>query len=234
MPYCTCNRTWCGEALVCSWRTDGRGLWPTDPRNPASCQVVMTVWSYFAAVMTDPGRVPEGWSPFPDEQVWLGLRCAGRGARSLEGLCGASKRWVPSLPSVAAGHTQPGRDVCSNGWLLRGLGCPLVAPSPQCLTIQTPGSLRQPPLPCPPLGSRPGRAVRAGAAGRAQLPSGQERPPAAAVLQALPRVEARARAPLQRHGALRLENGSLLHLGGWFVGGSRGPLVQCAFAALRC
>lgn len=31
--------------------------------------VVMVLWSYFAAVSTDPGRVPAGWSPFTDEQT---------------------------------------------------------------------------------------------------------------------------------------------------------------------
>lgn len=29
---------------------------------------VMCLWSYFAAVSTDPGRVPAGWHPFADEQ----------------------------------------------------------------------------------------------------------------------------------------------------------------------
>lgn len=27
----------------------------------------MLLWSYFAAVTTDPGRVPPGWHPFEDE-----------------------------------------------------------------------------------------------------------------------------------------------------------------------
>jgi hypothetical protein len=52
----------------------------------------MTTWSYFAAVLTDPGRVPEGWSPFPDEQVGgRGGRTAGgdRG-RTAGGACGAA------------------------------------------------------------------------------------------------------------------------------------------------
>mmetsp|Transcript_27492 Transcript_27492/g.69960 ORF Transcript_27492/g.69960 Transcript_27492/m.69960 type:complete len:318 (-) Transcript_27492:521-1474(-) len=30
--------------------------------------VAMLLWSYFAAVLTDPGRVPPGWHPFNDEQ----------------------------------------------------------------------------------------------------------------------------------------------------------------------
>jgi hypothetical protein len=29
----------------------------------------MLLWAYFAAVTTDPGRVPPGWHPFQDEQV---------------------------------------------------------------------------------------------------------------------------------------------------------------------
>ena len=32
-------------------------------------QVFMLLWAYFAAVTTDPGRVPAGWHPFQDEQV---------------------------------------------------------------------------------------------------------------------------------------------------------------------
>jgi hypothetical protein len=42
------------------------------PAAAAPAQVAMVVWSYFAAVLTDPGRVPDGWSPFPDEQARLG------------------------------------------------------------------------------------------------------------------------------------------------------------------
>ncbi|KAI8465240.1 MAG: DHHC palmitoyltransferase-domain-containing protein [Monoraphidium minutum] len=34
-----------------------------------TCLVAMVLWSYFAAALTDPGRVPEGWSPFADEQA---------------------------------------------------------------------------------------------------------------------------------------------------------------------
>lgn len=34
-----------------------------------SMQVFMLVWSYFAAVCTDPGHVPPGWLPFADEEV---------------------------------------------------------------------------------------------------------------------------------------------------------------------
>ena len=44
----------------------------------------MVGWSYLAAVVTDPGRTPEGWSPFADEQArgkapaaLRGLECAG-------------------------------------------------------------------------------------------------------------------------------------------------------------
>ncbi|CAK0786961.1 hypothetical protein CVIRNUC_010175 [Coccomyxa viridis] len=34
--------------------------------------VVMLMWSYFAALLTEPGRVPSGWSPFPsDEEAQL-------------------------------------------------------------------------------------------------------------------------------------------------------------------
>ena len=29
----------------------------------------MTLWSYFACVMTDPGKVPRGWHPFPNDEV---------------------------------------------------------------------------------------------------------------------------------------------------------------------
>eukprot|EP00955_Chlamydomonas_euryale_P099442 365219-Chlamydomonas_euryale.AAC.22 len=31
-------------------------------------QIVMILWTYFAAVSTDPGRVPAGWHPFADDQ----------------------------------------------------------------------------------------------------------------------------------------------------------------------
>lgn len=32
--------------------------------------IFMLLWSYFTTVLTDPGRVPIGWHPFPDaEQV---------------------------------------------------------------------------------------------------------------------------------------------------------------------
>lgn len=34
--------------------------------------VVLCVWSYLATVTVDPGRVPPGWHPFPDEQVRRG------------------------------------------------------------------------------------------------------------------------------------------------------------------
>jgi len=34
--------------------------------------VFMLLWSYFAAVLTEPGRVPPGWQPCDgDEEVWL-------------------------------------------------------------------------------------------------------------------------------------------------------------------
>lgn len=29
----------------------------------------MVTWSYFAALLTDPGEVPIGWHPFPDDAV---------------------------------------------------------------------------------------------------------------------------------------------------------------------
>jgi len=32
-------------------------------------QILMIVWSYFAAVATDPGEVPLGWHPFSDDVV---------------------------------------------------------------------------------------------------------------------------------------------------------------------
>lgn len=43
--------------------------------------IFMLLWSYFTTVLTDPGRVPAGWHPFPDaEQVVLAtahvLRCS--------------------------------------------------------------------------------------------------------------------------------------------------------------
>ena len=31
----------------------------------------MLLWSYFAAVTTDPGRVPAGWHPFANDEVAL-------------------------------------------------------------------------------------------------------------------------------------------------------------------
>lgn len=35
----------------------------------------MLLWSYFTAVATDPGRVPPGWHPFADEEVYLHVAC---------------------------------------------------------------------------------------------------------------------------------------------------------------
>ena len=33
-------------------------------------QIAMLLWAYIVAVVTDPGRVPVGWTPF-DEEVGL-------------------------------------------------------------------------------------------------------------------------------------------------------------------
>lgn len=33
----------------------------------------MLTWSYFAALLTDPGEVPIGWHPFPDDAVSLAV-----------------------------------------------------------------------------------------------------------------------------------------------------------------
>ncbi len=35
----------------------------------------MLLRSYFTAVATDPGRVPPGWHPFADEEVFLHVAC---------------------------------------------------------------------------------------------------------------------------------------------------------------
>ena len=32
-------------------------------------QVIMLLWSYFAAFLTEPGKVPAGWSPFASDEV---------------------------------------------------------------------------------------------------------------------------------------------------------------------
>ena len=32
-------------------------------------QVAMLLWSYFACVLTDPGKTPEGWHPFESDEV---------------------------------------------------------------------------------------------------------------------------------------------------------------------
>ena len=32
-------------------------------------QVAMLLWSYFACVLTDPGKTPEGWHPFETDEV---------------------------------------------------------------------------------------------------------------------------------------------------------------------
>ncbi len=32
-------------------------------------QVCMLLWSYFAAFLIEPGKVPAGWSPFSSEEV---------------------------------------------------------------------------------------------------------------------------------------------------------------------
>lgn len=29
----------------------------------------MLLWSYFAAAVTDPGRVPDGWHPYLDDEA---------------------------------------------------------------------------------------------------------------------------------------------------------------------
>lgn len=47
---------------------------------PMLLQVAMLTWSYFAALLTDPGEVPVGWHPFPDDAVRQ-LLTAGSGAR---------------------------------------------------------------------------------------------------------------------------------------------------------
>ena len=39
-------------------------------------QVVMLSWSYMAAVLTEPGRVPLGWTPFASTEVGNGSACA--------------------------------------------------------------------------------------------------------------------------------------------------------------
>lgn len=37
---------------------------------PACCrQAIMLTWCYLAAVLIDPGQVPPGWHPFPDDAV---------------------------------------------------------------------------------------------------------------------------------------------------------------------
>lgn len=36
----------------------------------------MLTWSYFAALLTDPGEVPIGWHPFPDDAVSLAAAAA--------------------------------------------------------------------------------------------------------------------------------------------------------------
>jgi len=39
-------------------------------------QVVMLVWSYFCALLTEAGKIPAGWSPFAGDEVrWL-LSCS--------------------------------------------------------------------------------------------------------------------------------------------------------------
>jgi len=40
---------------------------------PWLVQILLVLWTYFAAVLTDPGRVPPDWHPFLDEQVHPGL-----------------------------------------------------------------------------------------------------------------------------------------------------------------
>ena len=32
-------------------------------------QVVMLLWSYFAALLSEPGKIPPGWSPFASDEV---------------------------------------------------------------------------------------------------------------------------------------------------------------------
>lgn len=46
-----------------------------DMCNYMDVQVLLLLWSYFAAVLTDPGRVPPGWHPFADEQVCISHDC---------------------------------------------------------------------------------------------------------------------------------------------------------------
>ncbi|MEW5304762.1 MAG: hypothetical protein WDW38_009678 [Sanguina aurantia] len=54
-------------APLLSSRRAGKIIWASILLAIFSALVVMLLWSYFAAVSTDPGGVPPGWHPFLDE-----------------------------------------------------------------------------------------------------------------------------------------------------------------------
>jgi hypothetical protein len=58
----------------------------------------MLLWAYFAAVTTDPGRVPPGWHPFQDEQV----RCSSFGLAHADGIAQTdiTAHVKPSMPLI--------------------------------------------------------------------------------------------------------------------------------------
>jgi len=56
-------------------------------------QVVMLTWAYFAALLTDPGEVPAGWHPFPDDAV-----CRQAGSPPLPQQCPVTQGLSQDIP----------------------------------------------------------------------------------------------------------------------------------------
>ena len=58
----------------------------------------MLMWSYFAAVLTDPGRVPPGWTPFGSDEV-ISHNIFRAGHRSLLSKASGTYPSAPSIPN---------------------------------------------------------------------------------------------------------------------------------------
>ena len=86
----------------------------------------MLLWSYFAAFLTEPGRVPTGWSPFASDEVrWQILRatlstqvpCCGVLVQFLStmrlGLSQQAYSWGASCVQCLASSEEPGCADCT-------------------------------------------------------------------------------------------------------------------------
>lgn len=199
------------------------------PGSHAHAQIVMLLWSYLATFAADPGLVPPGWQPFdlspvrgpapgPASCVYRAV-LRGSGAMPLD-CCTAAAMHAP-VCGVGRGH-------CTSPWAGLPHRCPCWHPPPllaapggrPCQQGRgQPSAFVHPPhtlaLPLP-----AGRGVhrcrhplhggRLPGGHRALRRSGAAPPAPPPVLQKLPGLETAARAPLQRHQALRHENGPLV------------------------